>query len=169
MAVTADPVEISTLNLHAEIARLLAESGLTIATAESCSGGLIAKYLTDRPGSSDYFLLGVVSYANNAKERVLSVDRTLLERHGAVSREVAAAMAEGVKSLAKSDIAVSTTGIAGPGGGSVEKPVGTVYIGIADNRGTRVFCHHFSGGREMVREATAEAALNAVLESLKSS
>jgi len=145
--------------LDRTIAGLLQGSGLTLAVAESCSGGLIAKRLTDIPGSSEYFLLGVVTYANSAKERVIAVPKVLLEQHGAVSSEVAIAMAAGVKALANSDIAIATTGIAGPEGGSPEKPVGTVFIAIASASGCQVVRHRFSGNRQMVREATAEAAL----------
>lgn len=142
-----------------EVARLLVDSGLTIAVAESCSGGLISKRITDIPGSSEYFLLGVVTYANSAKEKVLAVPEKLIEQHGAVSSEVAIAMAEGVRALAESDIAIATTGIAGPGGGTPEKPVGTVFIAIALPGGCEAFKYCFNGNREMVRESTAEGAL----------
>jgi len=152
--------------LDRTLAGFLRDSGLTLAVAESCSGGLIAKRLTDMPGSSGYFLLGVVSYANSAKERVLDVSKELLEQHGAVSNEVALAMAEGVRTLAGSDIAIATTGIAGPDGGTDEKPVGTVFIAIASALGCHAVRHCFSGSREKVREATAEAALQLLLNRL---
>lgn len=145
--------------LDNKVAGLLRDAGITLSVAESCSGGLIAKRLTDIPGSSGYFLLGVVSYANSSKIKVLNVPQALLEQHGAVSSEVARAMAEGVRTLSGSDIALATTGIAGPEGGSAEKPVGTVFIAIASSGGCEVFRHRFEGSREMVREATAEAAL----------
>jgi len=150
--------------LDRTIAGLLRGSGLTLAVAESCSGGLIAKRLTDIPGSSEYFLLGVVTYANSAKERVIAVPKALLEQHGAVSSEVAVAMAAGVKALSNSDIAIATTGIAGPEGGSPEKPVGTVFIAIVSASGCHVVRHCFSGNRQMIREATAEAALLLLLD-----
>jgi nicotinamide-nucleotide amidase len=145
--------------LDSKIAGLLRDTGLTLAVAESCSGGLIAKRITDIPGSSAYFILGVVTYANSAKERVLGVPAELLAQYGAVSPEVAAAMATGVRTLAGSDIGLATTGIAGPTGGSVEKPVGTVFIALASANGCEVFRHCFTGNRESVREATAKAAL----------
>jgi len=145
--------------LDRRVAGLLRSSGLTVAVAESCSGGLLAKRLTDIPGSSAYFLLGTVTYADSAKTRVLSVPADMLASHGAVSAAVAAAMAEGVRLLAGSDLALATTGIAGPDGGTPAKPVGTVYIALAAADGCRVFCHCFAGSREMVREATADAAL----------
>lgn len=148
------------------LAALLRASKLTLAVAESCSGGLIAKRITDSPGSSGYFLLGTVTYANSAKNRLLAVASETLEQHGAVSAEVATAMAIGVRSLAGSDLALATTGIAGPDGGTAEKPVGTVYIALAAADGCTVARHCFCGNREMVREATAEAALQLLADRL---
>jgi nicotinamide-nucleotide amidase len=145
--------------LDETVAGLLKRSGLTLAVAESCSGGLIAKRITDIPGSSAYFLLGTVTYADSAKMNVLSVPAEILATHGAVSAATATAMAEGVRNLAGSDLALATTGIAGPDGGTAEKPVGTVYVAIADATGCKAFCHTFSGDRETVRNATADAAL----------
>ena len=118
--------EIST-----KIVSALAERGLTISTAESCTGGLIAKSITDVSGASLVFYGGVVSYDNSVKENVLGVKAETLSTLGAVSGETACQMAKGVKNLLKTDIGISTTGIAGPGGGTPTKPVGTVYIGIA--------------------------------------
>lgn len=152
--------------LDRKVAGLLRDAGVTLSVAESCSGGLIAKRLTDIPGSSGYFLLGVVSYANSAKEHVLKVPQALLERHGAVSSEVALAMAEGVRTLSGSDIGLATTGIAGPEGGSAEKPVGTVFIAIASPDGCVVLRYRFEGGRKMVREATAETALSLLVNTV---
>lgn len=144
------------------VAHLLRGSGLTVAVAESCSGGLIAKRLTDLPGSSSYFLFGAVTYSNDAKQTVLGVPAALLETHGAVSSPVAAAMAEGVRKVAGSSIAVATTGIAGPDGGTPEKPVGTVFIALAGPDGCDVCRHRFDGDREAVRTATADAALELI-------
>ena len=146
-----------------KVAKLLRDSGLTLSVAESCSGGLIAKRITDIPGSSGYFLLGAVTYSNDSKERVLGVPAGLIEKHGAVSSEVALAMAEGVRRVSGSDIAIATTGIAGPDGGSPEKPVGTVFIAIDSPDGGITFLHHFEGDRNTIREATAEAALKLLL------
>jgi len=145
--------------LDLRVAGLLRGSGLTLAVAESCSGGLLAKRITDIPGSSGYFILGVVTYANSAKEGVLGVPKGLLDQYGAVSSHVAVAMAEGGRTLSGSDISIATTGIAGPEGGTPEKPVGTVFIALTSPRGCRVVRHCFEGNREIVREATAEAAL----------
>jgi nicotinamide-nucleotide amidase len=151
-----------------KVAKLLSDSGLTLSVAESCSGGLIAKRITDIPGSSGYFLLGAVTYSNSSKERVLGVPADLIERHGAVSSEVALAMAEGVRRVSGSDIAIATTGIAGPGGGSPEKPVGAVYIAIDSPDGSETFFQHFEGDRNTIREATAEAALRLLLNRFSS-
>ena len=145
--------------IDSKVAGQLRDSTLTLSVAESCSGGLISKRLTDIPGSSGYFLLGVVTYSNKTKEKVLGVPKELLEQYGAVSSEVAAAMAEGVRALSGSDLAIATTGIAGPDGGTAEKPVGTVLIAITGPGGSEAFQYCFQGDRGMVREATAEAAL----------
>jgi len=123
-------------SLEAALGRMLIDRGLTIAVAESCTGGLIANRLTDVPGSSAYMLLGVVAYSNDAKRDVLGVEERIIASHGAVSKETAAAMAEGVRELAGADIGVSTTGIAGPGGGSPRKPVGLMYTGLSARCGT---------------------------------
>lgn len=137
----------------------LMEKAVTVATAESCTGGLIAKMLTDQPGSSVYFLQGAVTYSNESKINRLGVRQSTLESHGAVSEEVAREMAEGMRLLAGSDYAVSVTGIAGPGGGTEEKPVGLVYIGVADEDGVVVKRARFSGDRDVVRVRTANTAL----------
>jgi nicotinamide-nucleotide amidase len=139
---------------------LLRERGLTIAVAESCTGGLVAKRFTDVPGSSDYFLGGVTAYSNEAKVRVLGVPPESLAEHGAVSSEVAAAMAEGVARLLSSDCALSTTGVAGPGGGTEEKPVGLVFIGSVVNGATEIERLHLFGRRDQIRERAALAALD---------
>lgn len=117
--------------LEGEVARLLKEQSLILAVAESCTGGLVSSRLTDIPGSSEYTRLNVIAYSNDAKERLLEVSPAILETHGAVSSEVAAAMAEGILKASQADIGLALTGIAGPTGGSDEKPVGLVYIGLA--------------------------------------
>ena len=118
-------------NICSKIVSVLKEKGLTISTAESCTGGLIAKLLTDVSGASAVFFGSVVSYDNSVKKNVLGVKQETLESVGAVSYDTACQMAQGVKNLLKTDIGISTTGIAGPGGGTPQKPVGTVYVGIA--------------------------------------
>lgn len=142
------------------VARLFRERELTLALAESCTGGLIAKRITDLPGSSAYFSQGIVAYANEAKERLLGVPRELLLNFGAVSREVAEAMANGVRERAGCDLGLAVTGVAGPDGGSEEKPVGTVYIALADAEGCRVERFRFGGSRDKVRIRTAVMALD---------
>jgi len=118
-------------DISKKIVSALMERNLTIATAESCTGGLVAKTITDVSGASSVFWGGVVSYDNSVKENVLGVKKETLDTLGAVSHDTACQMAQGTKRLIKTDIGISTTGIAGPGGGTPEKPVGTVYVGIA--------------------------------------
>ncbi|MCC6711939.1 MAG: competence/damage-inducible protein A [Candidatus Dadabacteria bacterium] len=146
---------------------LLRERGLTLATAESCTGGLIAHRVTNIPGSSEYFLEGVVSYSNEAKEKILGVPHDALVEHGAVSGPVVEAMARGVRKLAGSDIGVAVSGIAGPGGGTPEKPVGTVYIGTdsaSHGAGSERFL--FFGTREEIKLATSSRAIMTVMQIL---
>lgn len=144
------------------VGRLLSQSGLTLSTAESCTGGRVAELITSVPGSSAYFTQGVVTYANAAKESLLGVERADLERYGAVSSRVAAAMAQGLRERAGTDLAVSVTGIAGPDGGSQEKPVGTVFFGLASARRTGVEKRKFIGPRGWVQVQAATWALNMV-------
>ena len=147
--------------LEERIVRELTARGETLSTAESCTGGLISHRITNVPGSSAIFLAGYATYSNEAKSRDLGVPEALLAAHGAVSREVAAAMAEGVLQRTGGHWAIATTGIAGPGGGSPEKPVGTVYIAVAQKGGeTRVEHHFFNRDRETMKGLTATTALN---------
>jgi nicotinamide-nucleotide amidase len=146
--------------LGSVVGELLRRKGLTLSLAESCTGGLVAKLVTDVAGSSEYFLEGAVTYADAAKIRVLGVPPALLAAHGAVSSEMAMAMATGMRNNSGSDIALAVTGIAGPGGGSVEKPVGTVFIALATAAGCRVQGYRFSGSRDEVRNITAFTAMD---------
>jgi nicotinamide-nucleotide amidase len=142
------------------VGRLLKAAKLKVAVAESCTGGLLGKLLTDPPGSSEYVLGGVISYANSVKSHLLGVDAQQLERFGAVSEEVARSMAEGVLRLTDADLAVGVTGIAGPSGGSEQKPVGTVCFALASRSGaTLTFTERFPGDRDRVRTFTAYHAL----------
>lgn len=141
---------------------LLKFNGYTLATAESCTGGLLAGRITDVPGSSEYFIEGVVTYSNEAKIRMLGVPTDLIERHGAVSEEVARAMADGVRSLAGTTFGIGITGIAGPGGGSEEKPVGLVYIALADDNDAIVRKFVFPGDRQFIRQLSVNAALDMI-------
>ncbi|HYG79548.1 MAG TPA: competence/damage-inducible protein A [Pyrinomonadaceae bacterium] len=138
----------------------LAVTGFTLAVAESCTGGLISQRLTEVPGSSVYFMEGVVTYSNDAKVRSLGVDPELIQKHGAVSAEVAEAMAEGVRRRADTDFGLSVTGIAGPSGGSEEKPVGLVYIALSDDAHTEHRKLMVPGDRHLIRWRSSQAALD---------
>ncbi len=151
------------------VGQTLINKHLTIATAESCTGGLLGAALTQEPGSSDFYLGGVVSYSNSLKQGMLGVKEETLNMFGAVSEEVAMEMAEGIRSKTGSDLAISTTGIAGPGGGSDRKPVGLVFIGFATPEGVRAEKFQFYGERESVRQLTVQAALNGVRQHILSS
>ncbi|KAB0672020.1 competence/damage-inducible protein A [Oryzomonas sagensis] len=142
------------------VAGLFGRRGLTLALAESCTGGLIAKRLTDVPGSSAFFLEGAVTYSNAAKQRLLGVPQVVLETRGAVSSECAAAMATGARAAAGSDLGLAVTGIAGPDGGTADKPVGTVFISLAAPDGCWTRGFRFGGNREDVRTLTAWTALD---------
>ena len=142
------------------VGKTLRERGLTVATAESCTGGLVGAALTQEPGSSDFYLGGVVSYDNAVKEKMLGVGQQSLEEKGAVSPEVAKEMAAGARARLGTDLALATTGIAGPDGGSDAKPVGLVYIGLATPQGVEAKKFQFYGGRDSVRALTVQAALN---------
>ena len=138
--------------------------GLTVALAESCTGGLVATTITDVPGSSGYFLGGVVSYSNEAKAALLDVPRATLDAHGAVSAQVARAMAAGAQARFAASLAASITGVAGPDGGSDEKPVGLTYVGLADGTAVEVRRFTFSGDRAQNRDAAARAGLEWLVE-----
>jgi nicotinamide-nucleotide amidase len=151
----------------ATVGRALRARGYTLAVAESCTGGLVGALLTEVPGSSDYLLLDAVTYSNASKERVLGVPSEVLIGHGAVSAECVTRMAQGVRRVAGADLAVAVTGIAGPGGGSSEKPVGMVYFGLATEDGTQVVERRFPGDRARVQRAAAFFALSLVREACK--
>lgn len=140
--------------------------GKTLVTAESCTGGGIGSALTSVPGSSAVYKGGVICYTNWVKEHILGVPQTLLKEHGAVSAPVARAMAQGVRKVLEADIALSVTGLAGPGGDEYGNPVGTVFIGCDSSAGTQVREYHFIGDRDAVREQAIAAALELVLETL---
>ncbi|MGC8861431.1 MAG: competence/damage-inducible protein A [Armatimonadota bacterium] len=140
----------------------------TLAVAESCTGGLVASRITDVPGSSAAFLEGVVSYSNESKRKLLGVPSELLDRHGAVSEEVARAMAEGIRKTSGADFGLSTTGIAGPTGATPGKPVGLVYIALADADGTCAQRHQFGGSRADIKLRASQAALDLLRRSLSS-
>lgn len=148
-------------------AHLLTKNEKTIAAAESCTGGLISDRLTSVPGSSDYFIAGFVTYSNDSKVELLDVDEKVIEEKGAVSGEVARQMAEGVREDRDSDIGISSTGIAGPGGGSKEKPIGTVHIGFSTDERTVSEQFRFPGNRREVKEQTSEKVIRQIIDHLK--
>ncbi|WP_422448747.1 competence/damage-inducible protein A [Thermoanaerobacterium sp. DL9XJH110] len=151
------------------VARLLFKYNKTIAVAESCTGGLLAHKLTNIPGISKQFERGVVSYSNNSKLELLGVKKETLEKFGAVSEQTAVEMARGIRLTSRTDIGVSITGIAGPDGGTLEKPVGLVYIGYADSDSSCAEKHIFSGDRIDIKERSADAALHLVRKKLQDS
>jgi nicotinamide-nucleotide amidase len=154
------------VSLAEQLLTTLRKKGLTVAVAESCTGGLVGQRLTEIPGCSDVFLGGVVAYANDAKENLLGVPHALLERHGAVSAEVAMAMAEGALQRFKADTSVAVTGIAGPGGGTADKPVGTVHLAarVHDKAVHRAFV--LPGDREDIRQRSAVRVLDLLRRTL---
>lgn len=157
--------ELETLAMT--VGKILMKHRWRISTAESCTGGLLAGTLTAVPGISEVFDGSVVAYQNRVKEELLQVPHEILVRHGAVSTECAAAMAEGARKLFRTDFALSTTGIAGPGGGTPEKPVGTVCFGIASSVTVRSIRKHFEGDRETVRLQSVRTALELLLEEME--
>ncbi len=165
------PPEEQDIKLLVErLAAALIARRAVLCTAESCTGGWIAKCLTDQPGSSAWFEFGFVCYGNNAKQRMLGVDDQLLERYGAVSREVAEAMADRARTFSGADLAVAVTGIAGPDGGTADKPVGTVWLAWngpgAEHASRR---EQFTGDRAAIRRQTVFAALDGILRQLEQS
>ncbi|MDO4988715.1 MAG: CinA family protein [Synergistes sp.] len=148
----------------AEVVEKFRKSGLTLSFAESCTGGMAGASVTEISGASDIFYGSAVTYINEAKEKILGVSCETIERYGAVSEQCAAEMALGSRRIYGSDIAVSITGIAGPCGGSDEKPVGTVWFGVSSRRGERTFMHRFNGKRAEVRESSVLCALSAALD-----
>lgn len=159
---TDNPVEV-------RIGELLRQHGLRLAVAESCTGGLVGHRITNVPGSSTYFIGGVTSYAYEAKVRLLGVRWATLEAHGAVSRETVLEMARGVRQAMAADIGVAVSGIAGPGGGTPEKPVGTTWIGLSARGHEDAWLYQFQGDRLQIKEQAAEQALLCLSEYLDGS
>jgi len=150
-----------------QVIELLTAANKSIVTAESCTGGLVAAALTDVPGASKAFFGGYITYANDAKARMIHVQARLIRDYGAVSNQVARAMADGARNTAHADFAVAVTGIAGPDGGSEKKPVGLVYVAVSSELATVVIEHRFGDlGRAEIRQASVNAALDLVVEVL---
>ena len=164
-----DEIKIQSDRAVADLLAALRAKGLTVGTAESCTAGMISARIADIPGSSDVLLGGIVSYSNDVKRKLLGVREETLRLHGAVSEECASEMASGARRALGRDIAVSVTGIAGPGGGTPEKPVGTVCFGISTADGVRTKTERFgeSGSRNGVRTLTVAAALGMIEDEIK--
>lgn len=144
----------------------LLKSGKTVATAESCTGGLLSTLLTELSGSSKYFCLGVVTYSNKAKEKILGIPGSVIAKNGAVSASVAQSMAQKVRRLAKTDLGIGITGIAGPTGGTIKKPVGTVFIAVDNKDRSACIEFHFTGNRTSIRKKAAIKALQLLNENI---
>ena len=142
------------------ISKKLTKNGRTIATAESCTGGLLANMFTNLPGSSQYFLVGIAAYSNQAKTSLLKIPAAVIKQHGAVSSEVSKLMAQNIRKISSSDYAIGITGIAGPGGGSPKKPLGTVFISLAVNSKTITKRFRFTGTRLEIKRKTALKAVS---------
>ena len=154
-------------SIEARLGQRLAEKKFTVAAAESCTGGLVTSRLTDVAGSSAYVMGSIVSYSNDVKEKLVGVQHATLVAHGAVSKETAQEMAEGVRLAIGTDVGLATTGIAGPGGGTAEKPVGLVYTAVTTPEGTQVRENHFQGTRTEVKRQASETVLTMALEALE--
>ena len=144
------------------VAAILAQRGATLAVAESCTGGLVAARRVDVPGMSEHLVEGIVAYSNASKVRLLGVPKEIIEQHGAVSEPVVRAMAEGVRAASGADVGVAVTGIAGPSGGTPDKPVGTAWFAVTDGAGTHAARELFVGDRATIRARAAVYALNLV-------
>jgi len=153
----------SLMGIEARIREKFVKKGVTLAVAESCTGGLIGSRLTDVPGCSDYFTGGIVSYANSAKVKLLGVPAALVREYGAVSEPVARKMAQGVRRRFAAGVGIAVTGIAGPGGGTREKPVGLVYMAVASGKRVTSAKRLFSGSRVQIKKQSADAVLRMAL------
>ena len=160
----AEPSDETLVDLAHRVGETLRAGGWRLATAESCTGGLVAHLITEIPGSSDYFVGALVTYSNELKEALADVPADVLEAHGAVSAQVARAMAEGARRRLAVDVAVAVTGVAGPDGGSAAKPVGLTYVAVADPDGIDVRRYLWDGDRTANKRHSAAAALELVLE-----
>ncbi len=154
-------------SISMKVGKLLRENGKTLAVAESCTGGMLGAALTDIPGSSDYFFGGFIAYSNEAKINLLKIEKEIIDKHGAVSEETASKLAENARALLKTDYGIGITGIAGPGGGTKDKPVGTVWIAISDVNSTEAKKFVFGGDRAINRELSVGQAFGILFSKLK--
>ena len=150
------------MKIEAEVGNILRKRKMTMAVAESCTGGLISSRITDISGSSDYFIMGIVTYSNEIKENILNVSPKLMRKHGAVSKQVALEMAKGVRLLAATDIGIGVTGIAGPTGGTKSKPVGLVYIALITDKKQIVKEFQFKGTREEIKFKASQTTMDMI-------
>ncbi|MDP8298389.1 MAG: CinA family protein [Candidatus Tantalella remota] len=157
---------MKTISFEERLAKILKKKKKTLSLAESCTGGLIASRITDLSGSSDYFLGGVTAYSDNVKMSVLDVPRNIIKKNGAVSREVAKAMAEGAKARTSSDFSASVTGVAGPSGGTGRKPVGLAFIAFSDGKKTRTKKLQYKGDRGALKKKFSDAVLKLILDNM---
>ena len=155
------------MRIEHKIASILTKKKQTLATAESCSGGLLAHTLTNIPGSSAFFWLGITAYDNAAKTKILNIPVPLIKKHGAVSDEVARAMAQGIRKILKTDFGIGITGIAGPDGGTKTKPIGLVYVAVSDGTFTMVKECRFKGNRLQNKKNAVQASLELLLSTLE--
>lgn len=153
--------------MYKKINKIFQEKGLTLAIAESCTGGFVSKKITDIPGSSKIFHSGIVSYSNDSKVKLLGVKKLSLKRYGAVSEQVAREMSRGIVRISKADVGVSITGIAGPSGGTPEKPVGTVYIAISYKNKEEIFHYKFRGSRNCIRKKIVKTVARLLLDTVR--
>ncbi len=159
-----NPLGTNSMRLDKKVALTLTQQKKTLATAESCTGGLLAHTLTNLPGASQFFYLGLVAYDNSAKTSLLGISPSIIKKHGAVSQTVAKAMAVNVRKILKTDYGISITGIAGPSGGSAAKPVGLVFIAVSTTKKTFVTSFHFKGTRLTIKTQAVNAALKLLLK-----
>ncbi|MEA3306184.1 MAG: CinA family protein [Elusimicrobiota bacterium] len=162
-----NPAKIQIKTIQEEIAKIFKLKKLTLSAVESCTGGLISKMITEVPGSSSYFKGGLTAYSNEVKVNVLGIKKKTLTSFGAVSPQCAFEMAERAIKIFKTDFAVSTTGIAGPGGASAKKPIGMVYFGLAHNGKTKTYKKIFKGNRNRIQKEAAHFALNLLIKNIK--
>ena len=154
------------MKIEAEVGKVLNKRQITLAVAESCTGGLISNRITDVSGSSKYFKMGVVAYSNKVKENILWIPGSLIRKYGAVSRQVAIEMAQGVRAIANTDIGIGVTGIAGPTGGTRSKPVGLVYIAFVTGKKQIVKKFRFKGSRQDIKFQASQASLELVTQKI---
>lgn len=153
--------------LAKKLGRLCKERKLTLSVAESCTGGMIGAAITAIPGSSAYFYGGIISYSNEVKRAMLGVPQNILDKKGAVSAETVKAMVIGVQRLCRTDCGIAVSGVAGPDGGTKQKPVGLVYVGIGSEKKAKAFKYYFKGNRQEIRKQTTQAALKRMIEEIK--